>query len=66
MLHGQTTILGGTSAATPFWAGLIAIINQGVGRNLGYFNPVLYKSIGPTDALRKIADGNDGILNVKG
>jgi hypothetical protein len=33
---------GGTSAATPLWAGLIALINSNLGSDLGSLNPVLY------------------------
>jgi kumamolisin len=64
VLHGESTIIGGTSAATPFWAGVIALINQGLGRSLGYVNPTLYKAIGATDAFRRITRGNNGIPNV--
>ena len=39
--------VGGTSACGPLWAGLIALINQGVGRNVGYINPLLYSKLGP-------------------
>ncbi len=52
--------LGGTSAATPLWAGLIALLNQGCGRNLGNINPILYGTIGPAGALRGIAGSNTG------
>src|SRR5262249_33918421 len=36
-------VVGGTSASSPQWAGLIAIADQMAGRNLGYINPALYK-----------------------
>ena len=35
--------IGGTSASSPQWAGLIAIADQMAGRNLGYINPALYQ-----------------------
>jgi subtilase family serine protease len=35
--------VGGTSASSPQWAGLIAIADQMAGRNLGYINPALYQ-----------------------
>ncbi len=35
-------VVGGTSASSPQWAGLIAIADQMAGRNLGYINPALY------------------------
>src|SRR5262249_3272699 len=65
-VHGQSMIFGGTSASAPLWAGLIALINQGVGHNVGYINPVLYRTIGPAGVLRSITEGNNGIGNVKG
>jgi subtilase family serine protease len=34
---------GGTSAAAPFWAGLIALADQQAGHPLGFVNPVLYR-----------------------
>jgi subtilase family serine protease len=36
-------VVGGTSASSPQWAGLIAIADQVAGRNLGYINPALYQ-----------------------
>lgn len=35
-------VVGGTSAGSPQWAGLIAIADQMAGRRLGYINPALY------------------------
>jgi kumamolisin len=35
LVDGKATQVGGTAAATPLWAGLIALINQGLGHNLG-------------------------------
>ena len=34
---------GGTSAAAPFWAGLIALADQQAGHPLGFVNPAIYK-----------------------
>jgi subtilase family serine protease len=42
---GQAHILigaGGTSAAAPLWAAVIALADQYAGRNLGFVNPALY------------------------
>ena len=50
---------GGTSAAAPLWAGLIARLNQALGRRLGFFHPHLYKMAG-TAALNDITEGNNG------
>ena len=35
-------VVGGTSAGSPQWAGLIAIADQMAGHNLGYITPALY------------------------
>lgn len=50
---------GGTSAATPIWCGLIARLNQALGKRLGFINPLLYKLAG-TPALRDICEGSNG------
>jgi subtilase family serine protease len=36
------TIIGGTSAGSPFWAAFTAITSQYVGHSLGFINPELY------------------------
>jgi kumamolisin len=64
--HGRSVIVGGTAAATPLWAGLIALLNEGVGRNIGNIHSVLYDSIGPEGVLRAITEGHNGLRGVKG
>ncbi|MHB1776065.1 MAG: S53 family peptidase [Acidimicrobiales bacterium] len=42
----RTTMItgaGGTSAAAPFWAGLIALADQEAGHPLGFVNPAIYR-----------------------
>jgi len=34
---------GGTSAAAPFWAGIVALADQYAGRHLGFINPAVYQ-----------------------
>jgi hypothetical protein len=42
-LGGQPAGPGnGTSASTPLWAGLVALINSNLGFNIGFLNPILY------------------------
>jgi subtilase family serine protease len=36
-------VVGGTSAGSPQWAGLIAMADQMAGRDLGFINPALYQ-----------------------
>ncbi len=64
-IDGQATVIGGTSAAAPLWAGLIALINQGLGKNVGYFNPILYNTIGSTGAFNPVPRG-EGIQSQPG
>jgi kumamolisin len=56
-VDGQNTVIGGTSAVAPLWAGLIARINAIKGANAGYMNPALYKN---PSALADITQGNNG------
>jgi kumamolisin len=58
-VDGQTTVIGGTSAVAPLWAGLIALANQQNGVAAGFVNPALYAA-GAKDAFRDITAGNNG------
>jgi len=58
--------LGGTELTAALWAGLIALIDQGVGHSVGYINPVLYTRIGPSGAFRSVTKGDNNIEQVKG
>jgi kumamolisin len=57
LVDGSSTVIGGTSAVAPLWAGLLARINALTGRAAGYVNPALY---GNPSALRDITQGNNG------
>jgi kumamolisin len=57
--NGKFQVVGGTSAVAPLWAALIARINQQLGTPLGYFNPLLYKKVGSSPAIRDITQGNN-------
>lgn len=41
-VDGQTTVIGGTSAVAPLWAGLIAVANGLLGRKVGFIQPAIY------------------------
>jgi kumamolisin len=56
-VDGENTVIGGTSAVAPLWAGLIARLNAARGKPLGFVNPALY---GSTSACRDITSGNNG------
>ena len=36
-------LVGGTSASSPQWAGIVAMADQAAGRRLGFINPALYR-----------------------
>jgi kumamolisin len=63
LVDGQAEIVGGTSAVAPLWAGLIALLNQQLGRKLGFLNPQLYP-LGKT-AFFDITSGNNGAFAAK-
>lgn len=56
---GKTIVVGGTSAVAPLWAGLIARINQKLGKPVGYFNPLLYGKLGTSGSFHDIVQGNN-------
>ncbi len=58
-VDGQTTVIGGTSAVAPLWAGLIALANRQNGVAAGFVNPALYAG-GASKAFRDITGGNNG------
>jgi subtilase family serine protease len=56
---------GGTSAAAPFWAGLIALADQEAGHPLGFVNPAIYRiARGPLypKAFHDITAGNNTVV----
>jgi kumamolisin len=62
-VDGQSVVVGGTSAAAPLWASLIALMNQQLGRHLGYLAASLYSVPGyPKDPgpLHDITSGSNG------
>jgi kumamolisin len=56
-IDGSDTVVGGTSAVAPLWAGLIARLNQLSGKPAGFLNARLYAN---AKALRDITSGNNG------
>ena len=59
LVDGQAYVIGGTSAVAPLWAGLIALLNERLGRAVGYLNPVLYQQIDQKSAFHDITTGNN-------
>ena len=56
IIGGKTGIIGGTSAASPLWAGLVAGCNARRGSPLGFAHPLLY---GNAAVLRDITAGGN-------
>lgn len=54
-VDGRSMTIGGTAGAVPLWAGFIALLNEGLGRNIGFLNERLYTTLGPHGALRPVA-----------
>jgi len=60
-VDGQATVIGGTSAVAPLWAGLIARINQLLGKPVGFLNPTLYsQAAASAKGFHDITSGNNG------
>lgn len=66
LVHGQQSVIGGTSAVAPLWAGLIALFNQKLGNPVGYLNPRLYSIPSTTEAFHDISIGNNDITGRNG
>ncbi|HTA23099.1 MAG TPA: S53 family peptidase [Terriglobales bacterium] len=60
LVDGQSGVTGGTSAVAPLWAGLIALINQALGKPVGFVNPLLYQNASTVGGFHSITSGNNG------
>jgi kumamolisin len=60
LIDGTRTVIGGTSAVAPLWAGLIARINAAKGQSVGFINPKLYQAKG---ACNDITQGDNGAFS---
>jgi|SRR5579863_2055281 len=62
---GESRPASGTSAATPLWAGLIALADQAAGHHLGFVNPAIYQiARGPAyhQAFHDVVTGDNSVL----
>jgi len=59
-VDGQPDVIGGTSAVAPLWAGLIALINESLGKPAGFVNPLLYQDARAGGIFNDITSGNNG------
>jgi kumamolisin len=58
-VDGRSAVFGGTSAVAPLWAALTALINQQLGKPVGFLNTSLYAAAAKK-ALHDITSGNNG------
>jgi kumamolisin len=58
-VDGRQSIIGGTSAVAPLWAGLTALLNQHLGQPLGFANPVFYGLGSTSGAFVDITQGDN-------
>ncbi len=61
-VDGEDTVIGGTSAVAPLWAGLITAANAANGTKAGFLNPTLYAAKEAT-VFRDITSGTNGAFN---
>ncbi len=59
VVDASSLVLGGTSAAAPLWAALVARLAQALGKPLGYAQPLLY-SPAEAQTFRDIVSGGNG------
>ncbi len=63
LVDGQSLVIGGTSAVAPLWSGLIALLNQKLGKPVGFLQPVLYGLPKTAAAFHDITSGSNGAFS---
>jgi kumamolisin len=63
-VDGQASVIGGTSAVAPLWAGLTARFNQLLGKRVGALTSLLYLQVAPVNGtFHDITSGNNGTFS---
>jgi kumamolisin len=62
-VDGTAMVVGGTSAVAPLWSGLIALLNQKLGKPVGFLQPVLYGLPTTAAAFHDIVKGSNGAFS---
>ena len=63
LVDGVATVIGGTSAVSPLWAGIVCRLAAALGRPLGLLPPALYAGVTPgavPPGFRDITSGSNG------
>ncbi len=63
LVDGQSTVIGGTSAVAPLWAGLVALMNAVAQKPVGYLNPQIYTQAVESAGFNDITQGNNGAFS---
>jgi kumamolisin len=63
LVDGTAMVIGGTSAVAPLWSGLIALLNEKLGKPLGLLQPALYGLPGSAGAFHDITSGSNGAFS---
>ena len=68
LVGGQSEVIGGTSAVSPLWAGLIALVNQRLAKlgkpPAGFVNTVLFSVLPAAGVFHDIVTGNNDIEGI--
>ncbi len=66
LVDGQASVIGGTSAVAPLWAGLTACINQLLGKRVGSLTSLVYSQVAPVSGtFHDITNGDNGKFSAK-
>jgi kumamolisin len=57
LFFGQEVAAAGTSMVAPLWAGLVALLNENLGKRVGLLHPQLYRN---PEVLRDVTSGSNG------
>ena len=63
LVDGDSLVIGGTSAVAPLWSALIALMNQKLGKPLGFLQPAIYALPSSADAFHDITSGSNGAFS---
>jgi kumamolisin len=66
LVDGQPSVIGGTSAVAPLWAGLTACLNELLGNRVGALSSLAYSQIAPVKGtFHDITTGNNGAYSAQ-
>jgi kumamolisin len=63
IVDGESVVVGGTSAVAPLWAGLLALINQQLGKSIGFLNPLIYAQAVEASGFNDVTQGDNGAFS---